>query len=581
MLYNDQICRYFVDNNLIKLNLGLETLERANVKGYRFEQELINMDIMTENQVYEHLAAYLGLPFVDVNVLSFNQDMLKGIPIEYLKDNHVLPIRHTPEGVVVAMSNPFFFQEAKNLRYYFHKDILLAIMTNQTLEKMIAYLDNRYKRAEAISDMETENQEASSKKKSSSYDEDEDDEDDISFVNAPAVKLSDSILREAVASLASDIHVEPFEDDVKVRFRIDGVLAQNSTIPKRLYQAVLARYKIMANMNIAERRLPQDGKIGMEINGIDYDFRVSTVPVLHGEKVVIRIYDNTTQRYGLDYLGVFPEQKKLLEQIISRPHGILLVTGPTGSGKSTTLYTFLRELNKGSVNITTVEDPVENQIAGINQIQVNPKAKLTFATALRSILRQDPNIIMIGEIRDEETAQMAIRAAITGHLVLSTLHTNDSVGTIARLVDMGVPRYLVADAMIGAIAQRLVRKLCTECKVKDVTTPAEMARLGIDEPHEIYRHKGCVACNHTGYRGRTAVFEIMAIDRKMREYLEEEEHSTEELRSKVEERGMSFLLDSCKRQVLAGQTSVEEYDALIDIVDQDIVEEPFKTEVDA
>ncbi|MFP4187645.1 MAG: GspE/PulE family protein [Acholeplasmataceae bacterium] len=568
MLYNDQICRYFVDQEALKLDVALECLERANVKGLRFEQELVNMNLMTESNAYRIVAEYLGLVFVEVNVLSFNQDILKGIPIEFLKDNHVLPIKQSDDRVLVATSNPFFYQEAFNLRYYFHRHIQLGIMANDQMEKMIAYLDNRFKRAEALSDLETESKDSKSK---AIEDEEEDDEDEMNLVNAPAVKLADSILREAVASLASDIHLEPFEDEVRVRYRIDGLLSYNSSVPRRLYQAVLARYKIMANLNIAERRLPQDGKIKLGINAVDYDFRVSTIPTIHGEKVVIRIYDNSTQRFGIDYLGVFPEQKELLRRIISRPHGILLVTGPTGSGKSTTLYTFLRELNRGSVNITTVEDPVENQIDGINQIQVNPKANLTFSNALRSILRQDPNIIMIGEIRDEETAQMAIRAAITGHLVLSTLHTNDALGTITRLVDMNVPRYLVADAMIGAIAQRLVRKLCTECREKSVTTPAEMKRLGIDKPAEIYRPNGCTMCNQTGYRGRTAVFEIMAIDRKMREFLEHEERTSEELREYAEKRGMTFLLDSCKRQVLNGVTSIEEYDALTDVAEQDVV----------
>ena len=560
MQFNEQLSSYFVEQGVIKLATALECLERANVKGLRFDEELRLMNVMTEKEAGEHLARFLNVPFYDVNILSIDHDLFKGVPIEYLKDNHVMPIKQTSDTLHVAISNPFFYQEAINLRYFFHKNVSLALITENQMEKTITFLDNRYRRAEAISDMETG--------KETFEADDDDDQSELGVVNAPAVKLADSILREAVASLASDIHMEPFEEEVRVRFRIDGALINNSTVPRPLYQAVLARYKIMANLNIAERRVPQDGKIMLTMNGIDYDFRVSTVPTIHGEKVVIRIYDNSTQRLGLDYLGVFPEQKALLESIISRPHGILLVTGPTGSGKSTTLYTFLRELNKGSVNITTVEDPVENQIQGINQIQVNPKANLTFGTALRSILRQDPNVIMLGEIRDEETAQMAIRAAITGHLVLSTLHTNDALGTISRLVDMGVPRYLVADAMIGSIAQRLVRKLCTECRVKDVTTPAEMKRLNIEEPAEIYRPSGCTACNHTGYRGRTAVFEIMVVDRKMREFLEKEEHTAEELRTMARSRGMKFLLDSCQRQVINGVTSIEEYDALIDITEQ-------------
>ena len=245
-------------------------------------------------------------------------------------------------------------------------------------------------------------------------------DEELRIVDAPAVQLADSILKEAVVSQASDIHIEPFEEEVRIRFRIDGILVLNNTISKTVYQSVLARYKIIGNMNIAERRIPQDGKIRQEINGVDVDFRVSTIPTIHGEKIVIRIYDKAAQTLGFEYLGANKEQETTLRRIISKPHGILLVTGPTGSGKTTTLYTFLKELNKGPVNITTVEDPVENIIEGLNQVQVNPKANLTFSIALRSILRQDPNIIMIGEIRDEETAQIAIRAAITGHLVLAT-----------------------------------------------------------------------------------------------------------------------------------------------------------------
>ncbi|MCF7932183.1 MAG: GspE/PulE family protein [Acholeplasmataceae bacterium] len=566
MQFNEQLCTYFVDQGIVKLAVGLETLDRANVKGIRFDEELRQMNVMSERDATEYLARFLNIPFFDINILSIDYDLFKGVPIEYLKDNHVIPVKQTDDTLFVAMSNPFFYQEALNLRYFFHKNVSLGMITENQMDKTVSFLDNRYRRAEAINDMQTG---------TDKYEGDEEDEtSELGVVNAPAVKLADSILREAVASLASDIHLEPFEDDVRIRYRIDGALINNNTIPRPLYQAVLARYKIMSSMNIAERRIPQDGKIMLSINGIDYDFRVSTVPTIHGEKVVIRIYDNSTQRLGLDYLGVFPEQKALLESIISRPHGILLVTGPTGSGKSTTLYTFLRELNRGNVNITTVEDPVENQIEGINQIQVNPKANLTFGTALRSILRQDPNVIMLGEIRDEETAQMAIRAAITGHLVLSTLHTNDALGTISRLVDMGVPRYLVADAMIGSIAQRLVRKLCIDCRVKDTTTEAEMKRLHLDKPVEIYRPVGCTSCNHTGYRGRTAVFEIMVVDRKMREFLEKEEHTAEELRVKARQQGMKFLLDSCQRQVVLGVTSVEEYDALIDVTEQADIEKP-------
>lgn len=327
-------------------------------------------------------------------------------------------------------------------------------------------------------------------------------------------------------------------------------------IPVNLYQSVLARYKIMAEMNIAERRVPQDGKINMQIGDMKYDFRVSTIPTIHGEKLVIRIYNISLSTSNLATLGLSDSQQRLVVEMISRPHGILLMTGPTGSGKSTSLYAFLRYLNKQNVNIITVEDPVENQIDGINQVQVNPKANLTFAAALRSILRQDPNVIMIGEIRDEETAQIAIRAAITGHLVLSTIHTNDAAGVVSRLINMGVPPYLVADSLLGAISQRLVRKLCNGCKKEDVTTTAEMDMLHIDAPAKIYRPCGCRACNHTGYLGRIGVFEILVCNDVVRETIMDPNYTGELLNDRL--KGvMPTVLHNAGERVLRGETSIE------------------------
>lgn len=296
---------------------------------------------------------------------------------------------------------------------------------------------------------------------------------------------------------------------MRIRYRIDGELSDRANFPIESYPAICARLKIIAEMNIAERRIPQDGRVNMVINGVEYDFRVSSIPTVWGEKFVIRILDKSAFNFSREELGFTEAGGALVDKILAHPHGIVLLTGPTGCGKSTTLYSFLRELNKPNVNITTVEDPVEYTLEGINQIQVNVKADMTFAAALRSILRQDPDIVMIGEIRDEETAQIAIRAAITGHLVFSTLHTNDAPGAMVRLVDMGVSGYLAADALVGVISQRLVKRLCPACKKKGKTNAREMAMLGIKEPVSIYRPQGCQYCNGTGYKGRIAVHEIM------------------------------------------------------------------------
>ena len=321
----------------------------------------------------------------------------------------------------------------------------------------------------------------------------------------------------------------------------------------------------MSELNIAERRVPQDGKISLDVEGNSYDFRVSTVPTIHGEKIVIRIYSRTFSSSDISSLGFSDKQKDLIMDMITRPHGIILLTGPTGSGKSTTLYTFLRYLAKEDTNIMTVEDPVENEIVGINQVQVNPKANLTFAAALRSFLRQDPNVIMIGEIRDEETAQIATRAAITGHLVLSSIHTNDAAGVITRLVNMGIPKYLVADSLLGAISQRLVRKLCPKCKSAKMTNSLEMKILNIEEPAEIFEPVGCLYCNNTGYLGRIGVFEIMILNDEIKNIIMSDDFTSEKV-GEIVERDMTTVLSHTKERVLAGITSLEEYDQLVDIV---------------
>ena len=380
-------------------------------------------------------------------------------------------------------------------------------------------------------------------------------EDDV--INNPSVRLVDSIIKEAIPFRSSDIHIEPFEKEVKVRYRIDGDLQDRAQFPIESYPAICARIKIMAGINIAERRIPQDGRINMVINGKEYDFRVSTLPTVYGEKFVIRILDKTTFNFTRSELGFTAAENAVVDKVLNTPHGIVLLTGPTGCGKTTTLYSFLKEINHPKVNVVTVEDPVEYTLHGVNQTQVNVKANMTFATALRSILRQDPDIIMIGEIRDEETAQIAIRAAITGHLVFSTLHTNDAPGAVIRLEDMGITDYLVADAVVGVIAQRLVKRLCPACKKRARTNAREMEMMGITEPVTICRPQGCQFCNHTGYKGRIAVHEIMYLNEELKNAIADKV-SLDKLRELAKENGMVPLFDACKQYVLKGVTSIQE-----------------------
>jgi type IV pilus assembly protein PilB len=376
--------------------------------------------------------------------------------------------------------------------------------------------------------------------------------------SSPIVILVRSIIEQAVRQRASDIHIEPLEDKVRVRFRVDGILFEAMSYQTELLPAIVARIKIMSEMDISEKRKPQDGRVTVVVDRQEFDIRVSILPTVHGEKVVMRLTSKKVLNKDKKELGLLDEEMLKFEKLLAKPHGMILVTGPTGSGKSTTLYTVLSELNKDDVNIITVEDPVEANLDGINQVQVNSKVNMTFAAALRSILRQDPDIIMIGEIRDGETAEIAVKASITGHLVVSTLHTNSAASTITRLVNMGIEPYLLADAMIGVIAQRLIRRLCT-CKKSRPATRQEKELLGIniEEEFEVYEPNGCHLCNDTGYYGRIGVYEIMPITSKLREIITV--HGTaDEILSTALEEGMNTLQMCAAKYVLDGVTSIRE-----------------------
>jgi type IV pilus assembly protein PilB len=367
------------------------------------------------------------------------------------------------------------------------------------------------------------------------------------------------IFTRAAENRASDIHIEPYEDCVIVRNRVDGQLIEVMRHERRILQTLVARIKIISGLNIAEKRIPQDGRIAMQIGGKSYDMRVSILPTMFGEKVVIRLADKEAFAVNKRDLGFFEDDLQKFDEILSHPHGIVLVTGPTGSGKSTTLYSALREISKPNINILTVEDPVENTIRGVNQVQVNVKAGLTFASALRAFLRQDPDIIMVGEIRDAETAEIAIRAAITGHLVLSTLHTNDTASSVVRMIDMGIEPFLISSSIVGVVAQRLVRRLCEHCK--EEYTPgineAELLSLQNNKNARIYMPKGCPACNNTGYSGRIAVYEIMTINSEMRDMISKNANS-DLLKACAVRGGMKTLRENCIRLIRSGVTSIDE-----------------------
>lgn len=552
MLYNKLFKEFLINNSNLDIDVLNEWEEKANNNLLPLHVELVKNAILSEEETYRHVASYIGIPYRYLQLTEVNLKLVKEFPRELLIEYQAIPLSFDGTNLVLLIANPFRFEELKELNFNHSYKISYELTIPSSMESIIDYINNKVEQRTVldeykISTTNTENPDLDA------------------GIDAPVIKLCDAIIKEAVSRGASDIHIEPFSDSVVIRYRIDGELTKIDEAKIEMYPAILARFKIMSNINIAERRIPQDGKINMTINGSEYDLRVSTIPTIHSEKIVIRIFNLNFASSNLDSLGLTLNQKDLVLKLITRPYGIILLTGPTGSGKSTTLYTFLRYLNKENVNIITVEDPVENEIEGINQVQVNPKANLTFASSLRAILRQDPNVIMIGEIRDEETANIATRAAITGHLVFSTIHTNDASGVISRLINMGIPKYLVVDSLLASISQRLVRRLCPKCKKKDFVTVSEAKILGVDSDQEIYKSVGCPYCNNTGYLGRTAVYEFMVMDEKLKSIIMENEFSTEKLND-ILKAAKTTLFDHMKQLVLDGVTSFYELEKLDDSI---------------
>lgn len=552
---NYELLQFYIYKKLITKKESLEILEECKKLGSNIRDYMIAKEYITEQTELEALGEYYCMPYVEIDMLDIDRSLFDLFSFDFMKKHKVVPVCFDKDGrLLVATGKPLNVHTISTMSVMFNSEVDFILVPPVQIDRYVDSISAVISTSAALTDLNNEKTEdLLAAQRSNIIGASSGDE----VINNPAVRLVDSIIKEAIPYRASDIHIEPFEKIVKVRYRIDGDLQNRAEFPIEAYSAICARLKIMSGLNIAERRVPQDGRINLNIGGKEYDFRVSTLPTVFGEKFVIRILDKTSFQFTRSDLGFTEEENVVVDKMLSRPHGIILLTGPTGCGKSTTLYSFLKEVNDPTVNIVTVEDPVEFTMPGINQTQVNAKANMTFAAALRSILRQDPDIIMIGEIRDEETADIAVRSAITGHIVFSTLHTNDAPGAINRLVDMGVEDYLVADALVGVIAQRLVKRLCPACKKKGRTNAKEMEILGITEPITIARPQGCQFCNHTGYKGRVAVHEIMYMNEKMKTAVLKEK-SLDSLRKLSIENGMTPLWNSCRNLVTKGVTSIQE-----------------------
>lgn len=525
-------------------------LQIQQKSGKKLGEVLVSEKFVTEDDIIEILEFQLGIPHVDLDKYEINAAVATIIPENIVRRYELIAIDKKDDLLIVAMVDPLNIFALDDVKLYVKSEIQPVISAKGKLLKMIDKFYSGQATKKVLEEF-VENY-------SPTNTDDVEDKEQLEVTSAPIVKLLNSIIEQAIRDKASDIHIEPYAEDIRVRIRVDGDLREIMRLSKNSLSAIITRIKIIGKMNIAEKRIPQDGRIETKINNSEIDMRISTLPTVYGEKIVIRILDRSNFMFSKDSLGFNQKDLKNFDKILAQPYGMILVTGPTGSGKTTTLYTVLQELNHIEKNIITIEDPVEYKINGINQVQVNPKAGLTFASGLRSVLRQDPDIVMVGEIRDADTAEVAVRAAITGHLVLSTLHTNDSTSTVARLIDMGIESYLLSSAVIGIISQRLVKVLCTKCKISYEAGYLEKKILGIDENDKLILNKavGCSSCN-SGYKGRSAVYELLPINESIRRLIDVGAN-IDELRHKAVEEGMTTLLQSASALAIQGDTSYGE-----------------------
>jgi type IV pilus assembly protein PilB len=546
------------------LEIGLlneEGLARAlaeqRTKRGKLGEVIVTLGLATELEIAQALSIQLGIPIIDLKNTPVEPQAIELIQEKVARKHLIIPVAIDQRDLHIAMADPLSFEAFEDVRFASgftikpfiapKSDILWAIDQHYHLGSSLSTI---------VQDIVDERQVEVVHESQGLEGKDLDDLRKKSEA-APVIRMVNLIIAEAVEQGASDIHVEPTKTNLQIRHRVDGLLRKTMDLPKWVQGAVVSRIKIMANMDIAEKRLPQDGRIGVRVGGRSLDLRISTVPANYGEKVVIRILDSANANIPLEAIGFSPEELKKMEDIISRPQGIVLITGPTGSGKTTTLYGILNHIKSIEDNITTIEDPIEYELPGINQVAVQEKIGLSFAVMLRSMLRQDPDIIMVGEMRDLDTTTIAVQAALTGHLVLSTIHTNSSVATITRLRDLGVPSFLIASTIVGIVAQRLVRKICPKCRVKIDPTERDILRLGISADIPVYRGAGCPDCSGTGYKGRTGIYEILMFSQPIREMIAS--NATEnEIRQNAISRGMVTLGRTALEKVTSGITTTEE-----------------------
>ncbi|HEY8211774.1 MAG TPA: type II secretion system ATPase GspE [Myxococcaceae bacterium] len=553
---------------ILKATAGLteeklqEALAAQAEKGGRLGEVLVGLKSCSEEDVARALGLQLDLPYLQrIGPDEVDNDLVQRVPINFAKQARILPMRMEGETVALAVADPLDTTVLDHARLLLQANVTPYLALGSTIVDAInSVYDRAVNEAEQlVGEMEAADLDTVAHQLEEPQDLlDTDDE-------APIIRLVNSLLFRAAKERASDIHVEPMERELLVRFRIDGVLQEVIKPPKRYQSSILSRVKIMAQLNIAEKRLPQDGRIRIKLAGRDIDIRVSTIPTSFGERIVMRLLDKTATLLDLAEIGMGGDTLKHVDSLIRRSHGIILVTGPTGSGKTTTLYGALARINTPDLNILTVEDPVEYQLKGIGQMAINPKIGLTFATGLRSFLRQDPDVIMVGEIRDKETAEIAIQASLTGHLVFSTVHTNDSAGAVTRLVDMGVEPFLVASSLTAILAQRLVRRVCTDCREEYEPTDEELREIALSKAElksrfgvtRLYRAVGCAACNKNGYRGRTGIYELLVVDDDVRQLvLKNVDSST--IKKTAIHKGMATLLSDGAHKVARGESTVAE-----------------------
>lgn len=544
-----------------------QALAYQKTSRHRLGTVLIETGIITEQQLIDTIALQLGISFIDLTKTQIPTEMARILPKNIAKKHSVVPVRVVKDELVLAMVDPMNFVAIEEVRTATRKRISPRIAQTAAVDRAIATLYGNEGAARAIEDMRNENTGATT----ISISEAQEIVDESSNA-APTVRLVNSIIERGVSERASDIHIEPRAGDMVVRMRIDGVMRRILDVPRDLMGSVISRIKVMSNLDLTERRAPQDGRANVRVKGVEIDLRVSTLPTIYGEKITIRILNKSAQLLNASSLGLEGENLRKFNLLMQNSDGMVMIVGPTGSGKSSTMYTMINTMNTEEVNFVTLEDPVEYDIDGINQVQINDKVGMTFANGLRSILRQDPDIIAVGEIRDGETAEIALRSAITGHFVLSTLHTTSAISLLDRLLDIGCEPYVIAEALRGVISQRLVRRICPDCRQEHIADEEELSKLGLPKDSKdvkIYKGKGCPNCFHTGYKGRIAVFEILLFGKKSKRMIAENKPRTEMMDEIIKEGNYRSLRENAAELVLKGITSLDEMTRILNAVDDE------------